>query len=115
MHLDRQVWLIEDNAGIHSKAEWVAWRDRAEKGIRKAPWPPNSPDLHPIENLWDYTKDLLSEEPVSGSSDAEKKRFKDLVIKEWQEIDGKVQQMMAGFKDKLERCIAHHGDNNFRA
>jgi hypothetical protein len=55
------------------------------RGVRKAPWPPNFPDLHPIENPWDYEKDIIGDEPVYGASESEK-RFKDLTAKEWLEI-----------------------------
>ena len=113
LHPERQVWLIEDNASIHTKAEWTAAQHRIERGVRKAPWPPNSPDLHPIENLWDYEKDIIGDEPVHGASESEKNRFKELTAKEWLAMDGKVKQCMGTFKDKLERCIKANGDNNF--
>ena len=52
------IWLVEDNAGIHTKAATVMELERERHGIKKALWPPNSPDLHPIENIWDYEKDI---------------------------------------------------------
>ena len=114
MHLKQQVWLIEDNASIYTKAEQTAARYRIEAGARKASWPPNSLDLHPIENLQDYKKDIIRDEPVHRASESEKKKFKDLAANEWLEMDGKVKQCMGTFKDKLERCIKANGDNNFR-
>lgn len=29
-------------------------------GIKRVKWPANSPDLHPIEDIWDQEKELLS-------------------------------------------------------
>ena len=58
LYSDKAIWLIEDNSSVHTKAEWIARRDRIER--------------------------------VGNSQN---------------QIDGKVQQCMAGFKDKLERCI----------
>jgi hypothetical protein len=82
MYLEQQVWLIKDNASIHTKAEWTAAQVRVQAGIRKALWPLNSLDLHPIENLWDYEKDIIADEPVSDASESEKPRIKELAIKE---------------------------------
>jgi hypothetical protein len=71
MHPERQVWLIEDGASIHIKVEWTASRFRVQAGIWKAPWPPNSPDLHPTDFLWDYEKDTIANEPAAGASESE--------------------------------------------
>lgn len=114
MYPERQVWLIKDNASIHTKAEWTAAQFRVTARIRKAPWPPNSPDLHPIENLWDYEKDIIRDKPVHGASESEKKQIKELATKEWLAMDSKVKQCIGTFKDRLERCIKANGDNNFR-
>jgi hypothetical protein len=75
-------------------------RYRIERGVRKAPWPPNSPDLHPIENLWDYEKDIIGDEPVYWVSESEKKRFKELTAREWLEVDGKVKQCIGHIQGK---------------
>jgi hypothetical protein len=80
--------------------------------IWKTPWPLNSLDLYPIENLWDYKKDIVANEPVFGASKSEKTQIKEFSIKEWLAIDSKVKQCMAGFKDRLERCVKANGDNN---
>jgi transposase len=114
MYPERRVWLIKDNASIHTKAEWTAAQFRVTARIRKAPWPPNSPDLHPIENLWDYEKDIIKDKPVHGASESEKKQIKELATKEWLAMDSKVKQCIGTFKDRLERCIKANGDNNFR-
>jgi hypothetical protein len=82
LHLERQVWLIKDNASIYTKAEWTAAQYQTKTGVCKAPWPLNSLDLHPIENLWDYKKDIIRDEPVYGASESEKKRFKELTAME---------------------------------
>lgn len=31
-----------------------------QKGIKKVDWPANFSDLHPIEDIWDQEKEMLS-------------------------------------------------------
>lgn len=41
---------MQDNAPIHTSNESKAWF--ADNGVKLLDWPPYSPDLNPIENLW---------------------------------------------------------------
>ena len=113
---DRAVYLVEDNAGLHAKAAWVCEMDRQRRGIKKAPHPPNSPDLNQIEPLWDYQHTVMDRYEVQGSSQEEIDRMKDLCREEWRKAtkNGKATQCCNGFRDKLELCIAAGGDNNYR-
>lgn len=56
----KEVWLIEDNAPSQKKAARLCLKERESRGILKVEWPANSPDLHPIEDVWDYEKSLLA-------------------------------------------------------
>lgn len=55
-----EVWLIQNNVLAHQKAAKIYANIIKEKGIKKVDWLANYPDLHPIEDIWDLEKELLS-------------------------------------------------------
>ena len=57
----------------------------ASIGLQTLAWPPQSPDLNPIENIWAIIKQKLYSENSFPSS---RKEIIDGVIKYWEEIDG---------------------------
>jgi transposase len=50
---------MQDGAPAHSAADTLA--ELAERGIRVLKWPPYSPDLNPIEMVWNWMKDYIQE------------------------------------------------------
>jgi transposase len=55
--MGHEPWFMEDNARVHTSAETRAFKDDLE--IRTMAWPPQSPDLNPIENLWKLWKHII--------------------------------------------------------
>lgn len=110
----REMFLVEDNARLHTKAAYVCERDREIRGIKKCPWPPNSPDLNPIELVWHYLRDVMDRYQVHGSSKEEMDKIKKLLKAEWSNAvrQGKMKQLSDFFEDKLRTCIRKQGDNN---
>ncbi|MBW0553460.1 hypothetical protein O181_093175 [Austropuccinia psidii MF-1] len=50
--------LMEDGAPIHTAMVSQKWHD--EHQIHKLSWPPNSPDINPIEKLWFKMKHIVT-------------------------------------------------------
>ena len=59
---------MQDNAPCHTAKSVKSFL--ARKKVQLIEWPPYSPDLNPIENLWQWTKHVLETEfPVCNSAD----------------------------------------------
>ncbi len=125
---DREVWLIEDNAPPHTKANRLCNDEVVQQGIRKLTWPPNSPDLHAIENVFTDLKKKVHDLNLSKQQSI--KAFREVsatvsaLLKE--KPDDQANNGMGNFgsaikkrlcsdtiRRKAQRCIDHEGNNNF--
>ena len=50
---------MEDGAPVHGSNIQKDWREQL--GLKKLDWPPNSPDLNPIENVQKQVKDQVQQ------------------------------------------------------
>ena len=69
----------QDGARCHT-AEYSKQWFRREK-ISVLPWPSQSPDLNPIEHLWEVIKKKMDYTPVKNQTE-----LKDLIFQTWNSI-----------------------------
>lgn len=74
-----QYFFQQDNAPCHKSQAVMRWFK--ENKVPLLEWPPQSPDLSPIENLWRILKENIRRHKVSSKTDLKK-----IILQEWQLI-----------------------------
>lgn len=102
-----QLTFQQDNAPAH-KAEYTQWWLN-QTGIKILPWPAKSPDLNPIEHLWDVLKRQIdSRKPPPTSL----KDLKEALLKEWENIPvDKYQNLIDSMSRRVKAVIKAKGKN----
>jgi len=59
-----QCIFQQDSAPCHTTKKVHDWMKN--NGVKLLPWPDNSPDMNPIESLWDVLKDEIHEVPITN-------------------------------------------------
>jgi transposase len=95
----------EDNAPPHRSK--IATTTREESGLQFLPWPAQSPDLNPIENLWSEVKNLVYSRPKKPKNLAEMERA---VKAAWKAIPiERIQTLVDSMPRRIQDCIAAQG------
>jgi ketohexokinase/beta-glucosidase len=76
--------LIQDSAPGHASTETRAFI--AAQGLRPIYWPSQSPDLNPIEAIWDKIKDWINDRLPSNDRDLTYLELRQLVQGAWDSI-----------------------------
>lgn len=104
------VWLFQqDNASVHTAHECTDYlkRKQKEEGFKVLEWPSQSPDLNPIENLWNTLQIQLKKR-------REKPKNKDelwaQLQEEWANLkDDLLKRLAESMPQRCEDVIAAHG------
>lgn len=101
LHFDvehaEQWWLLQDNAPQHKSFLVRAWL--FNHGIQCIDFPPYSPDLNPIENLWADLARRVEEFQCDTMEE-----LQDIVAEQWKETDTELLRKLA--RSMPERCQA---------
>ena len=57
--------FVQDGAPAHAAKATQAWcKKNLPNFIEKTCWPPNSPDINPVENLWSIMDEVVYKDPT---------------------------------------------------
>ncbi|GFU79519.1 transposable element Tcb2 transposase [Trichonephila clavipes] len=103
----RDFLFMHDNARPH-RANLVDEFLESED-IKRIPWPANSPDLNPIENLWDYLgRAIARRHPPPRDVNG----LKTALLEEWSLIPQTViNNVISSLKTRCDMCVRVRGDH----
>ncbi len=98
--------LVEDNAKPHTAADCT--RAKAARTWTHIEWPPNSPDLNPIENIWRRMKEKI----YNGTNPSPKKigELRSAVLRAWEELtDEDIVSEIQSMPWRIHECLEQNG------
>ena len=101
--------LMQDGARPHMSDYSYEWLlKKLPKKINftdKTEWPPRSPDLNPIENLWAILQDKVVERQPQNQAE-----LCEVLQEEWWAIDqSTIQKLFDGMEERIRRCNSVEG------
>ena len=102
----RGRWIFQqDGARCHTSRCTIDWLATKCKYISK--WPPNSPDLNPIENLWGIMKKAVGQTQPESIQE-----LKDIVLTVWDSLDQEViNNLVNSFFNRLRLVLLLKGES----
>lgn len=96
-------YFQQDNAPCHKAQAVIRWFD--ENRVNLLDWPPQSPDLSPIENLWHILKEKVRKRNYSS-----KNALKEAVFQEWESISPEIcNKLVATMPQRVKAVIMARG------
>lgn len=96
----------EDNAPIHTARIAKKWKE--DNNITSLPWPAQSPDLNPIENLWDeLDRKVRKHKPLPKNRD----ELWQILQEEWLNLDEKIyENLVNSMPQRIAAVISSKGN-----
>lgn len=97
--------FMDDNARAHRSGDVEAYM--LEVGIRRLDWPARSPDLNPIEHVWDVLKRRVrSVQPAPQTI----RELKNVITAEWERIPQEtIKDILASMPRRMQAVISARG------
>ena len=110
-HIDEIVSTCHHASSVisaHTSKASISWLDNnIVDYISPKDWPPNSPDLSPIENIWSIMATSVYAEPQPQTMNCLKRRIR----RAWKSISLSVlQNLMDSMPHRLKTVIKNKGD-----
>lgn len=101
-----QGWMLQqDNATAHTSR--IVTDTIKELGIRVLPWPAKSPDLNPIEHVWDAMG-----RAVAARSPQNLQQLQDFLVEEWNKLSQEyLNKLVMSMPDRVAAVIRAKGRN----
>jgi transposase len=104
-HKRKQIYTMDDGATCHTAKVSVAWR--AKNKMPRMPWPAQSPDLNPIENLWAILKRKIN---IRKHRIRDIEELQQVIHEEWARLSAKeVGRCTASMKKRIMKTIQNKG------
>ena len=101
----RPLWIMEDGAPAHRAGATKAWQD--ERHMPKLVWPPSSPDLNPIENIWHLLKTRLNKRNPHPTTMA---AVRVAILEEWNGITiDEIRRVVDNMPQRVQAVLAAEG------
>lgn len=95
--------FMQDNAPIHKSRSTLAFLN--SKNVNLLDWPPCSPDLNPIENVWKMMKDVVHKKRPKT-----KIQLEAAIKSAWAELDQeKIKSLIDSMPRRVKDCLAAKG------
>jgi hypothetical protein len=107
-HKNSEGLFQQDGARAHTSRASIEWLNTNINGyISPEDWPPNSPDLSPIENVWSIMATTVYADPEPHTLNILKRRLR----KAWKSIPLQtLKNLIGSMPDRLETVLNNKGD-----
>jgi transposase len=101
----QQKVFMQDNAPVHKSDETMEFMKTWNFNLMEN-WPPKSPDLNPIENLW-----AILAGKVSTRGPKDRKQLETFIKAEWNKLpQDMINKLVKSFRSRLIKCVEHEGE-----
>lgn len=107
--------FLQDNAPTHTANIVQSWLQEwaQENGVELVDWPPYSPDLNPIENLWKLLKEgICKRYPELGSLPKNEEAWDRLVraaIEVWEDLEKDLERLVSSMDRRMAAVVRANG------